>query len=94
MSSVGRSPPQFPDEVNKSSTIYIPKVTESIKSPSVTIGLVTAGGTETPVHFSGLLFPILGFRTFAQISQLLGVLIPLLPAELSSEKAEMIFGYG
>ena len=37
---------------------------------------MTAGGTETPDDFSGLLFPILGFRTFAQISQCLGILIP------------------
>ena len=40
---------------------------------------MTAGGTETPDDFSGLIFfPILEFRTFAQISQCLGILVPFL----------------
>ena len=62
-------------------------------SPSVAIGLMTAGGTETPIDFSGFLFPLLGFRTLAQISQLLGILVPLLLSALGLENAETIFGY-
>ena len=45
---------------------------------------MTAGGTETPEtpdDFSGLLFPILEFRTFAQIFQCLGILVPFLSVD-------------
>ena len=46
--------------------------------------MTTAGGTETPDDFSGLLFPILGFRPFAQISQSLVTLVPFLSDPRSS----------